>query len=529
MSYVSGSGSYGGYGGALASLFGGGGGNTTLNDLVDRNPYPSTDPNTLQPAVDYNPYPSTDPNTLQQVASNAPAQVDPNQASAPTGPMLATALTNAQLGIPPVTTDPNDPTGGNQSPTEGGPDQPAADQRAQPWGTPLPGSGGRTPPPGYRPISDAPNAPGGQPPPQGGGQQAAPQGGGGGMPRLPPAQQGAGAVGNMGGAAGTPLPQLIARMMQRMRQQGQIPPWARGPGGLTRPGYGVGAGRYPMPGRGRAPFSPQSPRAFVPREAMGGSYAPRGLGGSRGPVPQGPNYMQRLYQGEYPPHESTMRNIQTPAGPMKVNPLAAGDVQGFTRDLQRHGFPFEKPWGSYNRRRMRWSNNWSSHSWGTAFDMDNQDGPMSPRAQRWMQQNPGLFQQLMRQWNMSQPLPGRDPRHIEWNGPNPQYHPPQQTADGGGGPYGPDIVQTFRKYGTQVDAQGNPILQGGGKRLQPDQTPVTTDSNDPTGGNQSSTGSGPPAESKPPDTAPANADPAGPDLSSMFAADDTEEDDTSVA
>jgi hypothetical protein len=256
---------------------------------------------------------------------------------------------------------------------------------------------------------------------------------------------------------------------------------------------------------------------------MGGSYAPRGLGGERGLVPQGPNYMQRLYQGEYPPHESTMRNIQTPAGPMKVNPLAAGDVQGFTRDLQRHGFPFEKPWGSYNRRRMRWSNNWSSHSWGTAFDMDNQDGPMSPRAQRWMQQNPGLFQQLLRQWNMSQPLPGRDPRHIEWTGPNPQYHPPNTQTAGGGddtpNKYGPGVRLFPDGTLRRVDEQGNliPGVSGipGTPPPLPRARPATADQ--------------PPTEEKPPETAPAEADPAGPDLSSMFAADDTGEDDTETA
>jgi hypothetical protein len=499
MSYVSGSGSYGGYGGTLASLFGGTGSGTTLNDLVQRNftGASANDPS-LQNDLVQRDFATSDPSSLMQpMASNAPQQVDPNQASTSTLPTLATALTNAQLGIPPVTTDPNDPTGGNQSPTLGGPNQPAAGQGAQPWGTPLPGSGGRTPPPGYRPVSDAPDQPGGQPPPsQGGGQQAAPQGGGGGggMPRMPQAQQGAGAVGNLGGAAGTPLPQLIAMMMQRMRARGQIPPWARGPGGLTRPGYGVGAGRYPVPGRGRAPFSPQSNSRYVPRSMQQGSFAPPGLGGSRGPVPQGANYMQRLYRGEYPPTENAMRSIQTPAGPMKVNPLAAGDVQGFTRDLQQHGFPFEKPWGSYNRRRMRWSNNWSSHAWGTAFDINDSSGAMSPRAQQWMQQNPGLFQQIMKRWNMSQPLPGKDPNHMEWTGPNPQ--PSQQVAGPGGGVYNSN------------DASAAPPPM-------PRSRPATADA--------------PPADVTPPETAPAATDPAAPDLSSMFAADDTEEDDSAVA
>jgi hypothetical protein len=169
--------------------------------------------------------------------------------------------------------------------------------------------------------------------------------------------------------------------------------------------------------------------------------------------------MQRLYRGEYPPHESQMRQLNTPAGPVKVNPLAAGDFQGFTRDLQRHGFPFEKPWGSYNRRRMRWSNNWSSHAWGTAFDMNDSAGGMSPRMRQWMQQNPGLFQQLLRQWNMSQPLPGRDPNHIEWTGPNPQYHPPETQTAGNqpqdaGGWTAPERQLPPGNYGT------NPIQRG---------------------------------------------------------------------
>jgi hypothetical protein len=229
--------------------------------------------------------------------------------------------------------------------------------------------------------------------------------------------------------------------------------------------------------------------------------------------------MQRLYQGQYPPSENAMRSIQTPAGPMKVNPLAAGDVQGFTRDLQQHGFPIEKPWGSYNRRRMRWSNNWSSHAWGTAFDIDNQDGPMSPRARQWMQQNPGLFQQLLRRWNMSQPLPGRDPRHIEWTGPRNQGG--SQMAGGGEAniPYHTATPAEERQHRKDLLAPPSRDVTA---------APVTTDPSDPTGGNQSSTGGGPPAEPKPPDTAPANADPAAPDLSSMFAADDTEEEDDSA-
>jgi hypothetical protein len=241
-----------------------------------------------------------------------------------------------------------------------------------------------------------------------------------------------------------------------------------------------------------------------------GSFAPPGLGGSRGPVPQGANYMQRLYRGEYPPTENAMRSIQTPAGPMKVNPLAAGDVQGFTSDLQRHGFPFEKPWGSYNRRRMRWSNNWSSHAWGTAFDINDSSGAMSPRAQQWMQQNPGLFQQIMKRWNMSQPLPGKDPNHMEWTGPNPQ--PGQQVAGAGGGSNA-GFGGGYSRPPSENDAP--PWQQPGTAAPLPRSRPATADA--------------PPADVTPPETAPAATDPAAPDLSSMFAADDIEEDNSAVA
>jgi hypothetical protein len=121
-----------------------------------------------------------------------------------------------------------------------------------------------------------------------------------------------------------------------------------------------------------------------------------------------------------------------------------------------------------------------------------------------MQQNPGLFQQLMRQWNMSQPLPGRDPRHIEWTGPNPQYHPPDtQTAGGDGNPQSPERQPRVLQTNWPPD---NPPL--------PRSRPATADAPPPT----------------PPETAPPAADPAAPDLSSMFAgADDTEEDDSAVA
>jgi hypothetical protein len=159
---------------------------------------------------------------------------------------------------------------------------------------------------------------------------------------------------------------------------------------------------------------------------------------------------------------------------------------------------------------MRWSNNWSSHAWGTAFDINDSSGAMSPRAQQWMQQNPGLFQQIMRRWNMSQPLPGKDPNHMEWTGPNPQ--PGQQMAGGGRDPSAP------------LGSEANPIPQPYMRLIDDPAASPPLPRARPAAADQ------PPTEEKPPETAPAATDPAGPDLSSMFAAaDDTEEDDSATA
>jgi hypothetical protein len=41
----------------------------------------------------------------------------------------------------------------------------------------------------------------------------------------------------------------------------------------------------------------------------------------------------------------------------------------------------------------------------------------------WIRDNPEKWQTAMQRWNVGQPLPGKDPAHIEWRGPKPAGKP----------------------------------------------------------------------------------------------------------
>lgn len=295
-------------------------------------------------------------------------------------------------------------------------------QGPQPWGAnggPMPGSV-RQPPPGYQAVPPGtPADQGGPPAPPPQQPQASPGAGGGGVGPTPQmsAPQGIGAQGGLGGAGGMPLPALVQQLMQQMASRGQRPPWMRrpierwGPYGPPRPGFSGQQGN----------FSGQQNRPY------GVTARP----GSGWPAPRY-NYFQHAYPGQAPPSPQSMRTINTPAGRITANPMVAHDIDGFTRDLRAHGFPFEAQWGSYNRRRMRWGPEWSSHAWGSAFDINDRDGPLSPRVANWIRNNQQLWQQIKRRWNMGQPLAGadgiggKDPAHVEWMGPGQGGAPQQQ-------------------------------------------------------------------------------------------------------
>lgn len=140
-----------------------------------------------------------------------------------------------------------------------------------------------------------------------------------------------------------------------------------------------------------------------------GTEGGTGTGGGR------VNYFQR--QGKGPFTAAEMERVKTPFGPINVHPDAAGDFKGFYNELGEAGAPINKL-GSYNYRKMRWGNQWSSHAMGAATDIDDQV-QLSPKMREWIDANPDRWEDVKKRYNMRQPLPQKDPAHVEWTGPSP--------------------------------------------------------------------------------------------------------------
>jgi hypothetical protein len=188
------------------------------------------------------------------------------------------------------------------------------------------------------------------------------------------------------------------------------------------PGAGAGAGETPARGGG-------------------GGGAPSGGGGAvdtatPGGAAEKPEYNWFQKHGHnYPFQAGEMQTVNTPYGPIRVNPAAAADFAGFYRDLSEANAPIKKL-GSYNPRRQRWSSMWSSHAMGAATDIDDAE-QLSPAMKNWIAQNPEKFAAIQKKWNIGQPLPGKDPPHLEWMGPHGSQmargQPNGQTAGPGTG------------------------------------------------------------------------------------------------
>lgn len=142
----------------------------------------------------------------------------------------------------------------------------------------------------------------------------------------------------------------------------------------------------------------------------------QGDGGQIGGGGQGYNYFQK--RGASPLQSGQLTPVDTPYGRVLAHPHAADDVRGFFGELGEHGAPLSKP-GSYNFRQKRWGGGWSSHAYGTAFDLDDQQF-LSPQMKQWIAQNPQRWADIKSKYNMGQPLPEKDPAHVEWRGPPPR-------------------------------------------------------------------------------------------------------------
>jgi hypothetical protein len=149
------------------------------------------------------------------------------------------------------------------------------------------------------------------------------------------------------------------------------------------------------------------------------------------PWPQGkpPDYFQ--HHGERP--GANLVRINTPYGPVTANKAAAQDFLNLTNEMKQAGVPGIDKFGSFNIRQKRYGSGYSSHSYGAAFDMNNEAGPMNPQLQNWIKQNPQQWQDMLRRNNFSQYMVQHDPNHLEWTGPRGTQtaaYPPQPLPAG---------------------------------------------------------------------------------------------------
>ena len=223
-------------------------------------------------------------------------------------------------------------------------------------------------------------------------------------PGITKAMFGGGAPGEPGGAvrarvqgvrrpAGlAALAGLLAALAGRLRNRPRPPAKGRpaqptAPTGEDRPRAGDGA----------------KPVAGPPTE--GGVYNWFQKHGQKGPMPA-----------------SQLQTVKTPFGNIKVHKEAAADFAGWAKEFAEAGAPIKK-FGSFNPRKMRWSNQWSSHAMGAALDIDDATA-LSPAMRQWILANPEKWKAIGRKWNIGQPLTdksmtgGKDAPHVEWKGPH---------------------------------------------------------------------------------------------------------------
>lgn len=263
---------------------------------------------------------------------------------------------------------------------------------------------------------------------------------------------------------------------------GDYTPTAQGTAAPTSPQSAPDSGKETGTTTAGAPIGSEDPitHGIVTANAPANAgTATDGTSSDNGPAEAGrqgspghANYFQRQHGFNLAsaPPASAMTRITTPFGPVTVNPMAARDVGGFFSDLQRQGAPTGpgglQKLGSYNHRPMAYNKRLaSSHAWGAAFDMNDKDGPIAPRMRQWINQNPQRWHDTLRRWNMTQPLPGKDPNHLEWTGPGAGGTRVAQGA-------GTRAVQAARGgRGTQTAAAGP---SAAGARGQAAVTPIVT-------------------------------------------------------
>jgi hypothetical protein len=172
------------------------------------------------------------------------------------------------------------------------------------------------------------------------------------------------------------------------------------------------------------------------------------------------NYFQS--QGQQPPPRGSLTTVETPFGKVTAHPDAAEDTRNFFRELGEQGAPIRRL-GSYNPRPKRWGGGWSSHAYATAFDLDDEQF-LSPAMKKWIAENPQRWADLKEKYNFGQPLPKKDPGHVEWRGPKPDGGRREAAPRGGGGV---SYLEGSRMFGAldrgAMDRGQNVSVNGTGK------------------------------------------------------------------
>jgi hypothetical protein len=158
--------------------------------------------------------------------------------------------------------------------------------------------------------------------------------------------------------------------------------------------------------------------------------------------------------------------VNTPQGRASAHPEAARDFANMAQQFKDAGAPI-KSWGSYNPRKKRWGNDWSSHAYAASWDINNvATFAKSPEIANWIRQNPDTFKKILRDNNMRQPLAdasmagGKDAPHIEWTGPGTDDANRPQTSYAGGGQSIPGLPKELQTANA-APAAATPMADGG--------------------------------------------------------------------
>jgi Transglycosylase SLT domain len=190
---------------------------------------------------------------------------------------------------------------------------------------------------------------------------------------------------------------------------------------------------------------PSTPRGAPQARSLGDTsvnamqrYFERQMGGSdstsaaatAGPPGVRWDYFQKQHLS---PRQVPTTQIDTPFGKTRVASAAAQDYKDLFNDLAGAGAPIHSLSGIYIRKK-RWGPGYSSHSYGSAIDIDNKRN-FSPEMKRWVESHSQFWQDTLKKHHMlwghsivPRDGSGPDDPHIEWGGPGSAVPKPQKQS-----------------------------------------------------------------------------------------------------